>query len=164
MTAAELRCFPSQHRYHQSRESEEILSFSQRKRTEFPFSGETAHVPLHSCPQGCRVAPVRVGVFWLQKQKPRTMLLVAVKHARKHLHLANFVRNTNLDIVNFYELPNIAINLKKLSNGHTGCLCSKLVCTARPVARDDLCGATFNAANWWKDISYIHQHFGHRIK
>lgn len=44
--------------------------------------------------------------------------------------------------------------------GTRECLCNKLVW---PLVRDDLCG-TFNAANWWKVISYIHQHFGLRIK
>lgn len=47
------------------------------------------------------------------------MLLVSVQHAKKHLHLAHFVRKY-MDILNFCELANLSTNLKKLSNGHTG--------------------------------------------
>lgn len=48
------------------------------------------------------------------------MLLVSVKHAKKHLHLVNLVRKAYMDILNFCELPNLSTNLKKVSNGHTG--------------------------------------------
>lgn len=49
---------------------------------------------------------------------------MAVKRARKHLHLANFVRKAYMDIANFCDLPNHPINLKKLSNGHAGSVCA----------------------------------------
>lgn len=45
---------------------------------------------------------------------------MSVKHAKNHMHLANFVRKAYMDIPNFCELPNLSTNLKKLSNGHTG--------------------------------------------
>lgn len=48
------------------------------------------------------------------------MLLVSVKHAKNHMHLANFVGKAYMDILNFCKLPNLSTNLKKLSNGHTG--------------------------------------------
>lgn len=48
------------------------------------------------------------------------MLLVSVKHAKKHMHLANFVGKAYMDILNFCKLPNLSTNLKKFSNGHTG--------------------------------------------
>lgn len=89
-----------------------------------------------------------------------------VKHAKKHLHLANLVKKAYMDTLNFCELPNRSTNLQKetFKWAHRECLCHKLVCMPRPLARDDLWGTTFNAANWWKVISYIHQHFGHRVK
>ena len=76
-----------------------------------------------------------------------------VECAEKHVHLANFVRRVYMELLNFCEhseLPNLSTNLKKLSNGHTASVSvtEKLVCMPRPLARDDLCGTTFNAGNW----------------
>lgn len=92
-----------------------------------------------------------------------------VKHAEKDMHLSDFVRKVYLELLNFQEyseLPNLSTNLKKLSNGHTErvSVIEKLVCMPRPLARDDLCGMTFNVGNWWTVILYIYQHSGHRKK
>lgn len=86
-----------------------------------------------------------------------------VKHVEKDMHLTNFVRRVHLKLI---FVNNLSTNLEKLSNGHTEnvSVIEKLVCMPRPLARDDLCGMTFNAGNWWTVTSYIYQHSGPRKK
>lgn len=93
------------------------------------------------------------------------MLLVSVKHAKKHLHLANFVRKVYMNLLNFCELANLPTNQKKLSNGHTGSV-SAINLSARQGLWLEMISVEqhFMLQTGGKLFYTFIQIFGHRIK